>query len=129
MNVLLLRHVFQGSFSFFCLINITDIQRKHSPWRCAKQRVTGKQVHSHLLLASSATGWPSARDTDTCFFFFFLTVPNAQTNNKLSSLHLFFSAKKKEKRNFPHTKRPALYFLKPSVGQLYSLLSSPSWSN
>lgn len=69
-NVLLLRHVLQGLVGLFCLINITDIQRKHSPRRCAKQRMKGKQVHSHLLLASSATGWPSAGDTDmvVCFF-------------------------------------------------------------
>lgn len=78
----------------FCLINITDIQRKHSPRRCAKRRMRGKRVHSASLLAPDEPGGPSA-PTQLFFLnafspFFFWKRSKHTNNNKLSKLHWFF---------------------------------------
>lgn len=70
-KVLLLRHGFQVSLGFFCFIDITNIQRKHSPRRCAKQRMKGKPEHCHSERPAAAR--PSHP------FCFFKTDPNTQT--------------------------------------------------
>lgn len=70
LKVLLLRHGFQVLLGFFCFIDITNIQRKHSPRQCAKQREKGKPEHCHSEQPAAAR--PSHP------FCLFKTDPNTQ---------------------------------------------------
>lgn len=115
-SVLLLRQVLQGLVDLFCLFNITDIQRKHSPRPCAKQRMKGKQVHSHWLLAA---GWPSARDRQFVFqvFFFFQLFPTHKQQQAQLIALILKTRKTQEKETFDlhNRKRAGLLLFKPSV--------------